>query len=55
MYGGIDVVEFDMDHGRFYVHREDGDYWNIYYISEEPGFLDWIERYEDEFDIYEVS
>ena len=54
-YGGIDIVEFDPEHGRFYIHREDGDYWNTYKISDEPGFVDWIESYKDELEIYDLS
>lgn len=54
-YGGIDIVEIDSEYDRFYVHREDGDYWNSYHISEEPGFLSWIEDRQDDFEIYDLN
>lgn len=53
-YGGIDQVEIDEEYDFFYVHREDGDYWNRYSISEESEFLAWIEDHED-IDIYDLG
>lgn len=54
-YGGIDIVEIDEEHGFFYVHREDSDRWNRYEIENERGFLDWIESYEEDIDIYDLD
>lgn len=54
-YGGIDQVEIDEEYDFFYVHREDGDYWNRYSISEESEFLDWIENYQDDIEIYDLG
>ena len=45
---GIDELEIDAERGWFYVHREDGDYWNRYKIEEEAGLLDFIFSYDDE-------
>ena len=54
-YGGIDIVEIDKEHNFFYVHREDGDYWNRYYISEEIEFLGWIANHEEDIEVYDLE
>lgn len=54
-YGGIDTVEIDSEYDRFYVHREDGNYWNTYHISEEQEFLSWIEYHLEDLEIYDLG
>ena len=48
-YGGIDEVEMDEEHGRYYVHRdtESGGYWNSYSIKKDAEFLEWLKEHKE--------
>jgi len=48
-YGGVDEVEMDEIHGRYYVHRQTelGGYWDTYSIKDDSDFLEWLKSYKE--------